>query len=201
MTSLTNMTESEIKLYIQTRFPRENESCDWKEFSSLKHVVKGHASEDIVSYCSAFSNMDGGFLVMGVKDGSLEISGIQDFAGYTPESLKARLVQNCINLPSEGLSVSELKSSDTGKTIWILTIPKHMPRKPVYVHNHAWQRIGESLEEIKPERMARILSEIEVPLDWSSEIIPDAFLSDLDINAIRKAREQYAIRNPGKQRK
>ena len=198
MTSLTNMTESEIKLYIQTRFPRENESCDWKEFSSLKHLVKGHASEDIVSYCSAFSNMDGGFLVMGVKDGSLEISGIQDFAGYTPESLKARLVQNCINLPSEGLSVSELKSSDTGKTIWILTIPKHMPRKPVYVHNHAWQRIGESLEEIKPERMARILSEIEVPLDCSSEIIPDAFLSDLDINAIRKAREQYAIRNPGK---
>lgn len=192
------MTETAIKLYIQTHYPKENESCDWKEFSNLKHVVKGHASEDIASYCSAFSNMEGGYLVMGVKDGSLDITGIQDLAGYTPETLKAKLVQNCINLPSEGLFVTPLVSSDTHKIVWILTIPKHQTRRPVFVHNKAWQRIGESIVEIKPERMSRILNEIEVPIDWSSAIIPEATIDDLDSEAIKKAREQFAIRNPNK---
>lgn len=135
---------------------------------------------------------------MGVKDGTLDITGIQDFAGYTPETLKSKLIRNCINLSSEGLFVTPLESSDTHKTVWILTIPKHQTRRPVFVHNTAWQRVGESIVEITPERMTRILNEIEVPMDWSAEIIADATLNDLDSGAIKKAREQFAIRNPTK---
>lgn len=192
------MTEAEIKQYIRTRFPREDESCDWKEFSNLKHVVKGHAGEDMVSYCSAFSNMEGGHLVMGVKDGTLDITGIQDFGGYTPDSLKARLVNECINLPSEGLYVTELEASDTHKIVWILTIPKHLTRRPVYVHGQAWQRLGDRLIKLTDERYTKIINEIEVPYDWSAEIIEAATIDDLDPRAIAKAREQFAIRNPKK---
>ena len=192
------MTEAEIKQYIRTRYPHENESCDWKEFSNLKHVVKGHAGEDIVSYCSAFSNMEGGHLVMGVKDCTLDITGIQEYGGYTPDSLKARLIKECINLPSEGLYVSELEASDTHKKVWILTIPKHLTRRPVYVHGQAWQRVGDDLVKIRDERYNKIINEIEVPYDWSAEIIDRATLEDLDPVAIAKAREQFAIRNPKK---
>lgn len=192
------MTEAEIKQYIRTRFPKEDESCDWKEFSNLKHVVKGHAGEDMVSYCSAFSNMEGGHLVMGVKDGSLDTTGIQDFGGYTPDSLKARLVNECINLPSEGLYVTELEASDTHKIVWILTIPKHLTRRPVYVHGQAWQRLGDRLIKLTDERYTKIINEIEVPYDWSAEIIEAATIDDLDPRAIAKAREQFAIRNPKK---
>lgn len=192
------MTEAEIKQYIRTRYPQENESCDWKEFSNLRHVVKGHAGDDIVSYCSAFSNMEGGNLVMGVKDGSLDITGIQEFGGYTTDSLKARLIKECINLPSEGLDITELKSSDTDKTVWILTIPKHLTRRPVYVHGQPWQRIGDDLVKIRDERYSKIINEIEVPFDWSAEIVSDASLDDLDADAINKAREQFAVRNPAK---
>lgn len=192
------MTEAEIKQYILSRYPRENESCDWKEYSNLKHVVKGHSGEDIVSYCSAFSNMEGGNLVMGVTDGVLNISGIRNFEGYTPDSLKARLVKECINLPSEGLYVSELEASDTHKKVWILTIPKHMTRRPVYVHGQPWQRIGDELVKLTDERYNKIINEIEVPYDWSSEIIDLATIDDLDPAAIAKAREQFAIRNPKK---
>jgi ATP-dependent DNA helicase RecG len=46
--------------------------------------------------------------------------------------------------------------------------------------------------------MAKILSEVEIPYDWSAEIIPDATIDDLDPEAIKKAREQYLIRNPQK---
>lgn len=192
------MTEAEIKQYIRTRFPREDESCDWKEFSNLKHVVKGHAGEDMVSYCSAFSNMEGGHLVMGVRDGTLDITGIQDFGGYTQDSLKARLVNECINLPSEGLYVTELEASDTHKIVWILTIPKHLTRRPVYVHGQAWQRLGDRLIKLTDERYTKIINEIEVPYDWSAEIIEAATIDDLDPRAIAKAREQFAIRNPRK---
>lgn len=192
------MTEAEIKQYIRTRFPREDESCDWKEFSNLKHVVKGHAGEDMVSYCSAFSNMEGGHLVMGVRDGSLDTTGIKDFGGYTQDSLKARLVNECINLPSEGLYVTELEASDTHKTVWILTIPKHLTRRPVYVHGQAWQRLGDRLIKLTDERYTKIINEIEVPYDWSAEIIEAATIDDLDPRAIAKAREQFAIRNPKK---
>lgn len=192
------MTEAEIKQYIRTRFPREDESCDWKEFSNLKHVVKGHAGEDMVSYCSAFSNMEGGHLVMGVRDGSLDTTGIKDFGGYTPDSLKARLVNECINLPSEGLYVTELEASDTHKIVWILTIPKHLTRRPVYVHGQAWQRLGDRLIKLTDERYTKIINEIEVPYDWSAEIIEAATIDDLDPRAIAKAREQFAIRNPKK---
>lgn len=192
------MTEAELKQYIQSRYPCENESCDWKEFSNLKHVVKGHAGDDIASYCSAFSNMEGGHLVMGVKDKTLNITGIQGFGGYTPDSLKARLIKECINLPSEGLDVSELETSDTHKKVWIVTIPKHLTRRPVFVHGQAWQRVGDDLVKIRDERYNKIINEIEVLHDWSAEVIEDASIEDLDPIAIAKAREQFAIRNPKK---
>lgn len=193
------MTEVEIKQYIETHYPKEDESCDWKEYSNLKHVVKGHASEDIVSYVSAFANMEGGNLVIGVKDGTLDVTGISDTANYTPETLKSKLVQNCINLPSDGLFVTELISSDTNKRVWILTVPKHLTRRPVYVHNQAWYRYGDSIGVISADRMSKILEEVEIPYDWSAEVIPNATMADLDTEAIKKAREQYTIRNPKKE--
>ena len=181
------MTEAEIKQYIQTRFPKENESCDWKEFSNLKHVVKGHAGEDIASYCSAFSNMEGGNLVMGVKDSTLDITGIQDFGGYNPDSLRGRIIRECINLPTEGLYVTELVASDSHKIVWILTVPKHLTRRPVFVHGQAWQRLDDRLIKLTDERYNKIINEIEVPYDWSAEIITDATIKDLDPVAIIKA--------------
>ena len=39
-----NMTESELKSLLSTSFPKENESCEWKEFKNLKNfsaVMKG----------------------------------------------------------------------------------------------------------------------------------------------------------------
>lgn len=142
--------------------------------------------------------MEGGTLIMGIKDGTLEITGIQDFYNYTPASLKARLLKECINLPAEGLDVTELEASDTHKIVWILAIPKHLTRRPVYVHGQAWQRDGDVIIKLRDERFSKITNEIEVPQDWSAEIIEVASINDLDPKAIAKAREQFAIRNPKK---
>ena len=190
------MTEFELKEYLVKNYPQETEDCEWKEYSNLKHVVKGHEGDDIVSYVSAISNMNGGCLVIGVKDGTLDITGIQNFHSYTSISIKSKLLQHCTNLPSEGLEIEEYVTDDTGKTVWVIKIPKHSLRLPVYVHGKAWQRYGDSLDEMDATRKDAILDEISTIPDWSAEIIADASLDDLDPEAILKARKEYVKRNP-----
>jgi ATP-dependent DNA helicase RecG len=51
------MKEIELHNYLKTSFPIENELWEWKEFSHLKHAIKGKEGEDIISYISAISNM------------------------------------------------------------------------------------------------------------------------------------------------
>ena len=192
------MTEQEIKTYIKRNFPCENEACDWKDYSNLKHTLCGKEGDDVVSYVSAIANVNGGALVIGVEDGTLNIVGIQNFGGYTPESAKFRIVEKCRNINSENLEIIPLIADDSNKVVWIVKIPKHSSRLPVYVHNKAWQRIGDSLVEMTQERRNAILSEIIIKEDWSSVIIEDASIDDLDLEAIEKAKKEFAKRNPHK---
>lgn len=193
------MTETELKQYIQTHFPRETESCEWKGFKSLKHSFGGQSGDDIISYISGIANMEGGHLVVGVKDKTLDVTGIEEFNNYTPQNIKLKIIEKCANISSEGLSVEEITTSDTNKTVWIFHIPKHLPRLIVYAHSKAWQRIEDSLVELKKERQDSILNEpIGKSEDWSSQIVPTATLDDLDPKAITKAREEYKEKHPKK---
>jgi len=186
------MTKKELETYIQTHYAKENESCEHKEFKSLKNSVAGRKGEDIISYVSSISNIEGGVLVIGVKDISLEVIGIDNFLGYTKENLPLRIVGNCTNLNGEKLLVDEFITTDTNQVVWIIHIPKHQPRKPVYAHKIAWQRMGDSLIELTQEREKAILSEsIEVVDDWSANIIDKATIDDLSLDAIEFAREEY----------
>lgn len=191
------MLEKELTQYIKTKYPLENESCEWKEYSSLNHSVKGREGNDIVSYISGISNMEGGVLIIGVNDTTGEIAGIQDFHHYTAENMKIRLAEQIINLPVEGLNIEQITTSDTNRTIWIIHIPKHSPRRIVYAQKTAWQRAGDSLIKITPEREDAILNEpLTITRDWSAETVPNANLADLDPEAIAKARHMYSIKNP-----
>lgn len=191
------MTEQEIFEFLKEHYNKENEHCEWKAFSNLKNSVSSSAASDVISYVSAISNMQGGHLVIGVEDTSLKVLGIQNFHDYTPENLPNRLIGNCPNLSSEGLWVEPLTASDSGKTIWILHIPKHLPRQPVLAHKKAWQRSGDSLIELTPSRRDAILSEqLYKNEDWSASLCPKATLGDLDADAIQKARDNYKIKNP-----
>ena len=186
------MTKKELEQYIKTSYPNENNSCEHKEFKRLKNSVAGRKSEDVVSYVSAISNMEGGQLILGVKDLSLEVVGIENVADYTKENLPFRLLGNCTNLSSEGLWVEEFITTDTHQRVWVIHIPKHTPRKPIYAHKVAWQRSGDSLIELTPERERAILSEsIDVIEDWSANIVTEATIDDLSHEAIAFAKEEY----------
>ena len=136
-------------------------------------------------------------MVIGVEDKTLDIKGINNFHDYTPENLPHRLMGNCANLVSEGLKVESYSTSDTHKTVWIIHIPKHSPRKPVFAHKTAWQRKGDALIPITPERENVILNEpIGKVFDWSAVVVENASLQDLDPSALAKARGQFKNKFP-----
>lgn len=190
------MTEKELHDYLMTNYPIENEKCEWKEFKSLKNSVSGSAGNDIISYISAIANMQGGNLIIGIQDKTLNIVGIQDFSSYTIENIRYRINGNCTNLNTEGFSVQEFITSDTNKVVWIFHIPKHQFRLPVYAHKKTWQRIDDNLIEMTKARLDAILEQVQVNDDWSKVIIPEATLEDLDLEAIKKARVEFKKRNP-----
>lgn len=146
-----------------------------------------------ISYVSAIANMEGGHLVIGVKDHTLDIIGT-DLSKFNLNAQSAvwKLLEHCTNLSSEGLNIDEYTTEDTHKTIWIIHIPKHLPRRPVYAHKKAWQRVEDSLVEMTPERLATILEEpVFEAKDWSAEIVPNTSLADLDELAVAKARVMF----------
>ncbi len=191
----SSMTAKELQAFLKARFPKENERHEWKEWASLKSNISGRKGEDLVSYVSALANMDGGCVVIGVQDKTLAVTGIQDFATYTLEDVAHRILGKTPGLPSLGLHIEARHASDTGAIVWLVHVPRHAPRQPVQAHDKAWQRDGDSLVELRPDRLRGILTELIAGLDWSAEIVPRATLADLDAAAIAKAREKFAAKH------
>ena len=186
------MDEKSLQQYLKARFPKENAACEWKEFKNLKHALTGSAGSDVISYLSAIANMEGGHLVIGVEDSTLGIVGIQDFNNQTVDNVRQRLLERCRALDSENFRIDEFTTDDTQKTVWVFHIPKHRPRMPVYAHDKAWQRLDDSLVEMRQERLEAILHEAIDDTDWSAQIVAGATLNDLDSEALAVAREKFA---------
>lgn len=186
-----SMTELELQQYLLREYPQENARCEWKEFKNLKNSFCGDEKNDVISYVSAIANMEGGDLVIGVHDKTLEIVGTDTY-NYDKQKAILRLAERCVNLSTEDLYIDEFITDDTNRKVWVIHIPKHLPKRPVFAHNKAWQRIEDSLVEMTTERMSTILDEpIFSETDWSAQIVSDATIDDLDEVAIAKARMMF----------
>jgi len=185
-------TAAELQAWLRARFPKEDERHEWKEWRSLKSNISGRKGEDLASYISALANMDGGCVVIGVRDKTLAVTGIRDFADYTADNVVHRVLSKTPGLPSMGFRVQELRASDTLAVVWVVHVPRHAPRELVLAHDKAWQRDGDSLTELREDRRRAILAEHLAGEDWSAEVVDQATLDDLDDAAIAKAREKFA---------
>ena len=185
------MTQLELQQFLRREYPQENARCEWKEFKNLKNSFCGNEKDDVISYVSAIGNMEGCSLVVGVHDKTLEIVGTDSY-NHDPQKAILRLTERCTNLSSEGLDIEEYITDDNQKVVWVIHIPKHQPKRPVYAHDKAWQRIEDSLVELTQERLNAILDEpLFTDTDWSAEIVPNATIEDLDEVAIAKAKVMF----------
>ena len=98
-----NITETEWSIdYARTRttkhllhkYPQENARCEWKEYKNLKNSFCGNEKNDVISYVSAIANMEGGHLVIGVKDKTLEIVGTDIWDSPLMGNLQTRQKNN-----------------------------------------------------------------------------------------------------------
>ena len=192
---MNGMTAQELQALLNANFPTENRQHEWKEWVSLKSNISGRKGEDLVSYVSALANMDGGCVIIGVQDKTLAVTGIQDFADYTPENIVHRILGKTPGLPSLGLHIEALQASDTSATVWLVHVPRHAPRQPVQAHDKAWQRDGDSLVALRADRHDAILREPLAGQDWSAGLVADATLADLDTQALQLARKQFTAKN------
>lgn len=81
-----------------------------------------------------------------------------------------------------------------GKEVLLFEIPKGPIGQVVSWKGHAYGRDGESLVALHDQERDQIKNQIII--DWSAEIVPGASLSDLDSEAIAKARVEYGKKNP-----
>lgn len=104
------MLELDLQQYLLREYPQEDARCEWK---NLKNSFCGNEKDDVISYVSAIANMEGGHLVIGVKDKTLEIVGTDisrlSFNGQPANTQSAtfKLTEQCTYLSSEGLSIEE----------------------------------------------------------------------------------------------
>ena len=101
------MTEPELQQYLLREYPQENARCEWKEFKNLKNSFRGDEKDDVISYVSAIANMEGGFLVVGVHDKTLEIVGTNTYNFDRQKAILRLSETDAKNLLERGLIEGE----------------------------------------------------------------------------------------------
>lgn len=165
------MLEQKLQQYLLRKYPQENARYEWKEFKNLKKSFCGDEKDDVISYVSAIANMEGGHLVIGVKDKTLEIVGTDisrlTFNGQPANTQSAtfKLTEQCTYLSSEGLSIEEFVTDDTNKRVW-----KNF-QDYKYTLGETFLSTLVSIEETKnAERAAKRAHKFDAAIDASVEI-------------------------------
>lgn len=86
-----------MQQYLLREYPQENARCEWKEYKNLKNSFCGDDKNDVISYVSAFANMEGGHLVIGVKDKTLEIVRTNTKASLMFKKVHSRIPAEEVN--------------------------------------------------------------------------------------------------------
>ena len=174
---------------------KEAGETEWLEFKT--NISESHSSityERVGEYISGLSNSaclkdkPYGYLILGVEDGSWELKGTNLRMAeqkYGNQDYELWLRKN-LN-PKVAFDIEEFDYKNNHIVMFI--IPAAVG-EPTNFKNEAYVRIDSNLTKLKdfPEYLRRIYSS---QMDWSAQIIENADISDLDTDAIAKARQLY----------
>jgi ATP-dependent DNA helicase RecG len=170
---------------------------EWLEFKRNRYEP-----QLLGEYLSALANSAAlagqprGYLLFGIDDATHAVVGTQ----FDPYATKGRGNQDLMHWlaaglqPNTGFDVQIVEHPD-GRIAYFEVGPAR--DQPVSFYGTPYIRIGSSKTELRrhPEKARALWTRGS---DWSAEVCAEASLSDLDPEAIAKAREQFAIKHPHK---
>ena len=180
-------------------YGKENQFIEFK--SNYQEAWRLGKYISALSNGATLANQDYGYLYFGVDDTTLEINGTTFAPSSTMATIKdgvkskqpleLYLRQNIT--PRIHFSIKEI-SSNNGKKIVFFEIPA-AKGEPTCFQKIPYVRVDSCVTELREyqEWMRRIYNS---SIDWSSVIIENSDMDDLDHIAIAKAREGYKERNP-----
>lgn len=177
------------------KLPFENETVEFKE------AKDNFDSRKLGKYFSAIANeanlsrREYGWLIFGIKDKSHKIVGTsyrKDLGSL--HRLKGELAAKTTN----NITFSEIfeVNHPDGRVI-MFKIPAAPKGIPIAYQGHYYARDGEELTALNIEKLERIRTQSIIE-DWSSKVVPDASIEDLDPLAIAEARQNYKSKFPYK---
>lgn len=180
-------------------YGKENQFIEFK--SNFQDAWRLGKYISALSNGATLANQDYGYLYFGIDDKTLEIKGTtfnpSSTMVTTKENVKSKqplelyLRQNIT--PRIHFSIKEI-TSNNGKRIVIFEIPS-AKGEPTCFQKIPYVRVDSCVTELREyqEWMRRIYNST---VDWSSVIVENSNMNDLDPLAIAKAREGYKERNP-----
>jgi ATP-dependent DNA helicase RecG len=172
----------------------ENEVVEFKE------AKNGYDFDKLGTYFSALSNeanlksKDYAWLIFGVADKNKHIVG-SSFRQNNRTHLNS-LKKEIADKTTNRLTFIEIFELDRpGGRILMFQIPSAPMGIPIAWNGHYYGRDGESLGPLNLDEIERIRKQV-THLDWSSATVESASLADLDPDALKVARANYAKKNP-----
>ena len=188
------MTEHELNIFLE-ELCRQPQEQQWLEFKLNKGSI---SNEEIGQYISAISNgatianKPFGYLVWGVENETHAIKGtnlkfsLSKQGNQDIELWLRNLLNPCINF-----EVFEFNYHN--KHIVLIRIPC-AKGEPTIFQNIPYIRINSNKTDLRKHTdLIRIIYNSQD--DWSSKIIPDASLADLDFEALMVAMEKFKEKN------
>lgn len=171
--------------------PSENELVEWKE------AKNNFDFDDLGRYFSALSNeanlgnKKSAWFVFGVKNDKSIVG-----TNYRTDTVKLNDLKLEVAKQTGGISFTEIHVTfKDKKRIIIFEIPAAPRGIPVPWQGHYYARNNNSLAPLNMEKIERIRDQSKLK-DWSAQICDNATINDLDVEAIKKAREGFIRKNP-----
>lgn len=170
---------------------------NWEsEVVEFKEATNDFDKNKIGQYFSAISNEANlkqkqyGWLVFGVCNKGKQIVGSDYRDTHGLDILKQEISEETTGNISY-IDIFEIfpETNNERKRVIMFQIPAAITATPTAWKGHYYGRNGESLGPLSVEELERIRGQEKK--DWSKQILENATISDLDVNALKIAREKY----------
>ena len=134
-------------------------------------------TDKVIESISAFSNANGGTIVIGVSDKG-EVLGA-DIGKRTIEILANRIKQNTDPVIYPSISIENVE----GKNIIVIEV-KESKSKPVFAFDKVYKRVGKSNQRVSSGEIRKLALEGK-KIYWDEQICEDASLEDIDEEKVK----------------